>query len=176
MDDIQDNTLVEVLSRIPDPRKARGQRHSWLMQLTLVASAISSGMRNGRAIAQWVQEHTQELLHSLRPPRGTLPSESTLRRTIRQVDIAALETQLGQWGQDVRDTTPEDGCIITKQGVTLHGQAIDGKAVRGAGTHGEPVHLVSRVQHGCGTTLGQMQVANKRNEITAVPPCWPGAT
>ncbi len=46
---------------------------------------------------------------------------------------------------------------------------MDGKAVRGANRHGAAVHLVSLVRHADAAILGQLRVAAKSNEITAVP-------
>jgi predicted transposase YbfD/YdcC len=46
---------------------------------------------------------------------------------------------------------------------------VDGKAVRGAGRHGQSLCLVGFVEHGTGRVLDQEAVAEKSNEITAVP-------
>src|SRR5436190_22055186 len=94
MDEPQYSTLLEALSAVPDPRKARGKQYSWVLLLTLVSSALGSGERSGHGIASWVVEHTTTLLIWLRPERGRLPSESTLRRALRQVDLVALEQQV----------------------------------------------------------------------------------
>jgi hypothetical protein len=59
--------------------------------------------------------------------------------------------------------------MVTPCGTILQAQAVDGKTLRGTTACGVSTHLVSLVQHGSGTTLAQDQVANKRNEITAVP-------
>jgi len=169
MDTYQHTTLMDGLRQIPDPRKARGKRHDWLILLTLIASAVASGNQNGRAIAQWVREHALELLPLIQPTHGRVPSESTLRRVLRLVDIKALERHLSQYTNNLPPPDSLAGCIVTLNGEILQGQAIDGKAVRGAQAHGAPVHLVSRVQHGSGVTLGQVRVEQKRNERSAVP-------
>jgi len=54
-------------------------------------------------------------------------------------------------------------------GETLQGQAVDGKALRGARAYGAALHLVSLVQHASGLVLAETAVAEKSNEITAVP-------
>lgn len=52
--------------------------------------------------------------------------------------------------------------------------ALDGKTVRGARDHADPddraPHLVAVVTHGDAIVLGQQQVDEKSNEITAVQP------
>lgn len=51
MDKPQYSTLLEALSAVPDPRKARGKQYSWVLLLTLVSSALGSGEHSGHGIA-----------------------------------------------------------------------------------------------------------------------------
>ena len=168
MDEPQYSTLMDALTDVPDPRKARGKQYPWILLLILISSALASGERNGHGIATWVVEHTTALLIQLRPERGRLPSESTLRRALRHVDVVALEQRLVQYTHAFPGTAPDNGGI-SPHGQILQGQALDGKAVRGACAHGAPTHLVSLVQHGSGVTLAQVAVEQKSNEITAAP-------
>lgn len=94
---VRDIALMEALSAVPDPRKARGKQYSWILLLTLVSSALASGERSGHGIASWVAEHAAALLAWLHPERDRLPSESTLRRALRHVDVVALEQRLAQY-------------------------------------------------------------------------------
>ena len=169
MDEPQYSTLMDALSAVPDPRKARGKQYSWTLLLTLVSSALASGERSGHGIATWVSEHAAALLVWLHPERGRLPSESTLRRVLRRVDVAALEQRLAQYTCPMAVAAEPQLAIISSQGEILQGQALDGKAVRGAGAHGQPTHLVSLVQHTSAVTLAQVAVEQKRNEISAAP-------
>jgi hypothetical protein len=43
MDKAQYSTLLDALKDVPDPRKARGQRYSWLLLLTLFGGALAKG-------------------------------------------------------------------------------------------------------------------------------------
>jgi DDE family transposase len=169
MDEPHSSTLLEALSAVPDPRKARGKHYSWVLLLTLVSSALGSGERSGHGIASWVVEHTEALLLWLRPKRGRLPSESTLRRALRQVDVVALEQQVAQYTCAIAAATQPHSAVISPQGEILQGQALDGKAVRGACAHAQPTHLVSLVLHTSAITLAQVAVEQKRNEISAAP-------
>ena len=169
MDEPQYSTLMDALSAVPDPRKARGKQYSWILLLTLVSSALASGERSGHGIASWVAEHAAALLVWLRPERERLPSESTLRRALRRVDVVALEQRLAQYACPIAVAAEPQVAIISSQGEILHGQALDGKAVRGACAHGQPTHLVSLVQHTSAVTLAQVAVEQKRNEISAAP-------
>src|SRR5215212_602973 len=169
MDEPHSSTLMEALSAVPDPRKARGKQFSWILLLTLVSSALASGERSGHGIASWVAEHASALLAWLHPERGRLPSESTLRRALRRVDVVALEQRLAQYSCPIATAAEPQVAIISAQGEILHGQALDGKAVRGACAHGQPTHLVSLVQHTSAVTLAQVAVEQKRNEISVAP-------
>jgi hypothetical protein len=169
MDQEECSTLMAVFQGIPDPRKARGQRYSWLFLLTLVGAALASGQQTGHAIAQWVTLHAAELRERLQPPRASTPSESTMRRVLRRLDISILEQRLADHARSLAAQGPEQGTIMTATAEVLQGQAMDGKEVRGVRAYGQPLHLLSLVQHASGRVLAQMAIEAKRNEITAAP-------
>jgi predicted transposase YbfD/YdcC len=168
MDTTQDSTFMDHLADLPDPRKRRGTRHAWRVVLTVISAALAAGCRTPHAIGQWVGLHAAVLRATLCPTAKRVPSESTVVRALRHVNVAALESSIAQFGQH-SETTASAGTITCPNRERLEAQAIDGKAVRGATTHGQTTHLVSLVRHGSGTTLAQMAVARKRNEIAAVP-------
>lgn len=87
-------------------------------------------------------------------------------RSLRQMDVTALEQRIAQFGQACATAAPT-GTIDCPNGEPLEALSIDGKAVRGAGTHGQATHLVSLVRQGSGTTLAQTALARKQNEIAA---------
>jgi predicted transposase YbfD/YdcC len=159
---------MAALADLPDPRKRRGTRHAWRVVLAVVSAALAAPCRTPHAIGQWVALHAAALQASLCPTAKRVPSESTVVRALRQVDVSALEQRIAQFGQ-ASDTPAPTGAIACPNGFRLEALSIDGKAVRGAGTHGQATHLVSLVRHGSGTTLAQTAVARKRNEIAAVP-------
>lgn len=160
MDAPQYSHLCAALTDVPDPRQRRGRRYPWPLLLTLVAAALVSGQSNLRAIGQWVGEHAAEVRAALAVPPGRLPSPATLRRALRAVDAAVLEERLARFAAGLPEAANP---------ATWVGLAVDGKAVRGANRHGARVHLVSLVRHGDGRVLAQRKVADKSNEITAVP-------
>ena len=99
MDRTEYSSLAAALADVPDPRKARGKRHPWPLILTRLAAALLSGERSVRGSGQWVAERAEELCGLLQPPRGRLPSVATLRRALRDVDVAALERQVAAFAQ-----------------------------------------------------------------------------
>lgn len=167
MDAPQYRDFCAALAAVPDPRKRRGRRYAWPVLLTLIAAALVSGQQGMRAIGQWAAEHAEELGPLLGLAPGRVPSTATLRRVVRAVDLAALETQLAAFVAAL--PAPPPATAAAPAPLPWLGQAIDGKAVRGANRHGAKVHLVSLVRHDDGRVLGQVAVADKSNEITAAP-------
>jgi len=167
MDQREYTTLTEALKSVPDPRHARGKRYSWLFLLTLIAVAMVSGQKTVNAIADWVQVHADELRAALKPSTKQMPSGATFYRTVRKIDLVVLETQLAGLTQPLARETAARAAIVTPEGQILQGQAFDGKEVHGAHAHGQPLTLVSLVQHETGITLAQVETDTKSNEIPA---------
>jgi predicted transposase YbfD/YdcC len=173
MDQPQYSSLLDALAVVPDPRKARGKRYPWLLLLTVLAAGLASGHQTARAIAQWVRLHADKLKAAL-PQLVRPPSESTLLRTLRLVDVAVLEAALARLHAPQTPEQLAPSTVVTPLGTRLQAQAVDGKTLRGATACGDPTHLVSLVQHGSGTTLAQVEVAAKRNELSAIPLLFAG--
>lgn len=152
-------TMVEALSGVPDPRRRRGVGYPWALLLGLIGAAMVAGNRHGRAIGRWVREHAGTLGEVLNPQDGKLPSESTLRRALRDVDVAQLEARLARL----------DGGGAEARAGSLRGRSLDGKRLRGAGAHGRAVHLPSVAHHDGSSVLAQVEVGSKENEISAAP-------
>jgi predicted transposase YbfD/YdcC len=168
MDIAQYSTLMDALKDIPDPRKPRGKRHAWPHLLLVLLAGLASGYQTARAIAHWAHLQSDSFL-LLMPFFTCIPSESTLLRTLRQIDSARLDQVLTTFTSSLSTATDRSGCIITLQGEILQGLALDGKTVRGASAHGDKTHLLSLVQHGSGVTVAQIEVTTKQNEISAAP-------
>jgi hypothetical protein len=72
-------SLVEAFSVVPDPRKARGIRHSVLAILLLGACAVLTGARSFAAIAEYAHDTGRAVLELL-GVGAVVPHESTIRR------------------------------------------------------------------------------------------------
>lgn len=158
MDKNHYRTMLEALEKVEDPRKRRGVRYPWRLVLVLIGAAMLAGNKHGRAIGQWVREHSETLRDLLELEGKSLPSESTLRRALSGVNVEELEARLAEYSAG-----------LTVQARELDGQAMDGKQVRGCGAHGRLMHLLSMVSHKSAAVLAQMQVEVKENEIVAAP-------
>lgn len=69
-----------------DPRGRQGLRYEWVYRLTMIAGAVWAGQQSVRAMAQWAAQNADELLASLQPKRGTVPSAATLYRALHLID------------------------------------------------------------------------------------------
>lgn len=162
MDQREYNKLVAALQHVPDPRRARGKQLEWIMILGVIASALVCQHRSVAAIAQWVHQQQALLVAAFQPARCRVPSEATIRRALRQVDVSALEQLMA--GQ----TPQEPTAPAATTGTLARAHAVDGKYVRGAGAHGQPTLLVSLVQHASAQVIGQVAVPDKQHESRGV--------
>jgi predicted transposase YbfD/YdcC len=165
--------LLSSLSALTDPRQRRGIRHGIAPLVAVAASAVLAGARSFTAIGEWVADASQEVLAALgirfnrRRGRRVPPDEATLRRALRSVDADEVDRLFAMFLAARRaEQELGDGTLVAV--------ALDGKTVRGARIHADPdsraPHLVSAVTHHDGVVLGQVQVDEKSNEITAVRP------
>ncbi len=162
MDQPQYTKLMALVAALPDPRHARGKQLEWPFIWGVMLTAMLSQYRTPTAIAQWAKHHASALLAAFRPARRRVPSESTIRRALQRVDVAALERQVAALDAPAVPAP-------TSAPAAYAGQAIDGKHVRGAGAHGMPTVLVSLVTHHEAQVVAQTAVAQKRHESQAVP-------
>jgi predicted transposase YbfD/YdcC len=171
-------SLVDALSEVPDPRKARGIRHAVSAILLLGACAVLTGARSFAAIAEYAHDTGRVLLERLGVGE-VVPHESTIRRVLQDLDPDAVEAAMRSWAlAQLADRTAPEGVPVREQRRVL---ALDGKTVRGAhiptdagtdrgdggdGGYRQP-HLVSVLDQGSGAVLGQVAVAEKGSEVAA---------
>lgn len=150
-------------------------RHSLVSVLCLACAAVAAGAKSLVAIAEWAADAPAHVLEGLgvrRDPCGGAlvpPSETTIRRTLRDTDPEALDEQLCGWSAAMRSAA--DGGQGQDAGEDpLMQVMIDGKSLRGAvQDDGRAVHLLAAMTGDC-TVLAQLDVEHKTNEITQVRP------
>ena len=145
-------SLVEHFAVIEDPRRGRIS-HDLVEMLVIVTCALFAEVESFVDIAQWARVKEPWLRRFLRL-EGGLPSHDTLNRVFRLLDPKAFEAAFRAWTADVMGAFAQ--------------VALDGKSLRGAGRT-SPVHLVGAFATDLGLALGQTRVADKSNEITAIP-------
>ena len=123
-------------------------------------TGILAGCRSLTAIWEHAADLAPADLGALGLEEGrALPSESTIRRVLKDLDPAGLDARLTSW-------------FFTRTG-TIAGRrviAVDGKTMRGARTGSNPApHLLAAPGRASGVVVGQRRVSDKSNEIPALP-------
>jgi predicted transposase YbfD/YdcC len=159
--------LLAYLATITDRRARAGRRHPLVAILVLAAAAVLAGARSFAAIAEWAADAPQPVRAALgarRDPRTgrwvwTVPTESTIRRTLARLDAEALAAAIGAWLAD-RDRPDRRRRAV----------AVDGKALRGARRDGHGVHLLAAMDHATRAVLAQQQVSGAPGEVPGFQP------
>jgi predicted transposase YbfD/YdcC len=135
---------------------------------------VLAGARSIAAMAEWAADTPQPVRAALgtrRDPRTghwvwTVPSETTIRRTLARLDAEALAAAIGAWLAD-RD---HPGQQQRRRAV-----AVDGKTLRGAiGAQGRQVHLLAAMDQATRAVLAQRQVNGAPGEVPAFRPLLAG--
>ncbi len=150
-------SLVAHLARVPDPRVNRNKEHDLVDILVIAVCALLCTAETfndmedfGRAKRDWFQTFLKL--------RGGIPSHDTFNRVFAALKPEHFLECFLAWTQSVRASVAQE--VV----------ALDGKALRRAMSGDQNVkYVVSAWAEGNGLVLGQMKVADKSNEITAVP-------
>jgi len=144
---------------LTDPRMERTKRHA-LLDIIILAVCATLGNADGWADIERFGNAKLDFFRSfLELPNG-IPSHDTFGRVFSLLDPAELLACLQAW---------LDALSATVAGEVV---AIDGKTLRGSfdtAAGQSPLHLVSAWACNARLTLGQVAVAAKSNEITALP-------
>lgn len=140
-----------------DPRRRHRRLHRLLDIVVIAICAVLCGADNWQEVATFGQCRQAWLKRFLALPHG-IPSHDTFERVFDRLDPQAFQACFRSW--------------ITA--LCLHLQlphiAIDGKTLRHSGTDAlGPLHVVSAWATAQHLVLGQEVVAEKSNEITAIP-------
>jgi predicted transposase YbfD/YdcC len=149
--------LLDHFASLPDPRIDRRKLHDLVDIVALAVCAVLAGCNEYTAMEAFGQAKEAWLKTFLRLPNG-IPSHDTIGRVLALLAPEAFDDCFGRW--------MAEAC----QGLPLKHVAVDGKAMRGSASLLAPcLHLVSAFATANGVTLGQRAVAEKSNEITAIP-------
>jgi predicted transposase YbfD/YdcC len=144
---------------LPDPRHPLFRDFHLFGDIVAIAlCAVLSGATSWEAVAGFGRRKQQWLSSlGLKLPNG-IPSHDTFNRVFAAIDPRAFQDRFNGWLCSVCDAL---GVVHVP---------IDGKALRGTrGPEGTCLHLVSAWASEGRLTLAQVAVADKSNEITAIP-------
>lgn len=109
--------IVEAFADLPDTRRSAGQRHNQAFCLALFTLAVVAGNRGFLAIGDWLKAYHDELVVLFAPPKGRLPSYSTIRRTLLRVEYQIYSACLSRFF----GIQPLSGETIATDGKVLRG-------------------------------------------------------
>lgn len=150
-------SLITHFGNLPDPRINRTKDHDLIDILVIAICTLLCGGETfndmedfGRVKRDWFQ--------TFLGLRHGIPSQDTFNRVFAALDPEAFLDCFGRWTQSLRQAIPQE--IV----------AVDGKALRRALHRDQSLpYVVSAWAENNGLVLGQLKVADKSNEITAVP-------
>jgi predicted transposase YbfD/YdcC len=150
--------LLDHFAMIDDPRDPWRVAHPLPEVLLLVVCGTIADCDDYEGIAAWGEAHL-DFLRRFLPFHHGVPGARWLTILMNRIDPALFSAAFMSW---VRATWPERPTLV----------AIDGKTSRRSHdrTAGQaPLHLVSAFATTSRLVLGQEAVADKTNEITAIP-------
>ncbi|NJL41225.1 MAG: transposase family protein [Leptolyngbyaceae cyanobacterium SM1_4_3] len=118
-------SLINALQTIPDPRRGAGQRYPLWLFLLLVILATMSGYQGYRGLARFMARHAAPLSGQFGLRRVALPSYSTIRRLLNQIDFNAVAVAFTNWAIEAHSAPIGAEC------------AVDGKGLRNTVTQGQ---------------------------------------
>ena len=143
---------------LPDPRReTRNKLHQLHDIVMIVLCAVLSGVEDWVGMADFAEEKEAWLRGFLERPNG-IPSHDTLSDVLGRIDPVAFKTAFAAWA------------TAALPGLAGEQVCVDGKVVRGSqdGANGA-VPLVSAFAGRARWVLAPQAVAEKSNEITAIP-------
>ena len=152
-------TIEEHFGRVQDPRIERSKEHKLIDIISIAICAVICGAEGWVDIENFGKSKMSWLKTFLELPNG-IPSHDTFGRVFSLIDPEEFQESFHSWAQSIHELM--DGQVI----------AVDGKQVRGSkdGFLGkQAIYMVSAWAEANELVLGQRQVDEKSNEITAIP-------
>jgi predicted transposase YbfD/YdcC len=150
-------TLKHYFRRLKDPRRVHRRQHLLLDIVVIAICAVLCGANTWPEVVTWAHYRRDWLQRLLSLPNG-IPSHDTFERLFDRLDPLAFQKCFRDWIVAVCDS------------LELRHVAIDGKTLRRSSTDKlGPLHVVSAWATANHLALGEVAVAEKSNEITAIP-------
>ena len=145
---------------LPDPRRDDCRTPHKLLDIVVITiCAVICGADNWVAVQSFGNAKYKWLAEFLELPKGT-PSHDTFRRVFSALDAIKFEECFINWIRSAIEVT--QGQVIAVDGKQLR-RSYDTRSNKAA------IHLVSAWACHQGVALGQIKVADKSNEIPAMP-------
>jgi predicted transposase YbfD/YdcC len=150
-------SILRHFRKLQDPRRTHGRRHVLLDIIAIALCAVIAGAQDWQEIVVFGRKRHDWLQRFLQLPNG-IPAHDTFERVFDRLHPQVFQACFRAWVKSLQ------------QALSIKHVAIDGKTLRGSGspTLG-PLHVVSAWASAQRLSLGQVAVAEKSNEITAIP-------
>ena len=152
-------TLFEKFEVLEDPRDIRGKRYKLIDILIMTIYGILCGFTDFVNIADFLELKKEYFTELLKLENGT-PSHDCLSDVFAVIDSKKFMEIFIEWTKEL---------IKLKTGKNIN---IDGKAITAATdriNNGNTPYIVSAFLGDIGLSIGQVQIADKSNEKTAIP-------
>lgn len=150
-------SLIEHFKDLPDPRVQRTQDHDLIDILVVAVCTLLCAGESFNDMEDFGKAK-QDWFKTFLALRHGIPSHDTFNRVFAALDPEAFLDCFLRWTQSLRQAVAQE--IV----------ALDGKALRRALNRDQSVkYVVSAWAESNGLVLGQLKVADKSNEITALP-------
>jgi predicted transposase YbfD/YdcC len=152
-----DLSIPRFFATLKDPRRAHRRLHLLQDIIVVALCAVIAGAQDWQQIVTFGRNRLAWLRGFLELPHG-IPSHDTFERVFDRLKPQAFQACFRDWVQAV------------SAALRIKHIAIDGKTLRGSGSAKlGALHLVSAWASAQHLSLGQVAVASKSNEITAIP-------
>lgn len=156
------SNLLAYFSNVKDPRRLQGQRHDLELILLITTMSIMSGYIGYRAIGDFMKRNESDLLSTLKPKRGKLPSFDVIREVLIAIDFTEFSNQFYKWSKKYIT-------ISKKEWMSLDGKAIGGTVSNIHNINQNFISLVSLYSSKQKLVLCNAQLQNaKTSEIPVV--------
>ena len=154
-----DAVFIECFGELADPRVERTKKHMLLDIIGLSICGVLSGAEGWEEIEDFGKEHEAWFKQFLLLPHG-IPSHDTISRVFSALDPKGLQASCIKWLKRI-------SCLLSEDII-----AVDGKSLRGSKRLNQckkALHIINAWSCTNQVCLGQLKVADKSNEIPAVP-------
>ena len=149
--------MLDYFKDMEDYRQAWKVKHLLTEIIVIIICAVVSGAEDMAQIALW-SKCKEEWLRTILALENGLPSQDTIERFMRYMNPKEFKRSFLHWVRSVAKVT--NGEIVP----------IDGKALRGSRDgENKAIYMVSAWARTNGIVLAQEKVADKSNEIKAIP-------
>lgn len=153
------DAIEEHFSKIPDPRKDRTKDHKLIDIIVIAICAVICGAEGWTDIENFGNSKMPWLQTMLELPNG-IPSHDTFGRVFSMLDAQQFQLAFYEWVLAVNE-------IVQGQIINIDGKRLAGSEDKFLGKRA--IYMVSAWAEENEIVLGQRKVAEKSNEITAIP-------